>query len=86
MKAVKYTVNTTATKIVTAEPMTRTVYIHSSAGSVYLGGAAMTATSDGLHVPNGSTLAVTVPANETLYGIDGAGTATVIVLDWDAAE
>ena len=86
MKANKFTIDTTATKIVNAEPMTRTVYIHSSSGSVYLGGAAMTATTDGLHVPNGSTLAVTVPANETLYGIDGAGTATVIVLDWDAAE
>ena len=86
MKANKYTVNATATKIVNAEPMSRTVYIHSSTGSIYLGGSGLTATSDGLHLPNGDTIAITVPANETLYAIDGAGTATAIVLDWDAAE
>ena len=86
MEANKFTVNTTAVKIVTAEPMTRTVYIHSSTGSVYLGGATITTTTDGLHVPNGSTQAITVPANETLYAIDGGGGATCIVLDWEAAE
>ena len=86
MKANKFTVSATATKIVTAEPMTRTVYIHSSTGSVYLGGSGLTATTDGLHVPNGDTFTVTVPANETLYAIDGGGGATCIVLDWDAAE
>jgi hypothetical protein len=86
VKANKFTVNATATKIVNAEPMTRTVYIHSSTGSIYLGGSTLTSTADGLHLPNGNTLAVTIPANETLYAIDGAGTATAIVLDWDAAE
>lgn len=86
MKANKYTVNATAVKIVNAEPMSRTVYIHSSTGSIYLGGSGLTATADGLHVPNGDTIAITVPANETLYAIDGGGGATAIVLDWDAAE
>lgn len=86
MKANKYTVNATAVKIVNAEPMSRTVYIHSSTGSIYLGGSGLTSTADGLHVPNGDTIAITVPANETLYAIDGGGGATAIVLDWDAAE
>lgn len=86
MKANKYTVNATATKIVTAEPMTRTVYIHSANGSLYLGGANMTSTADGLHLQNGNTIAITVPANETLYAIDGAGGTTCVVVDWDAAE
>lgn len=86
MKANKYTVNATAIKIVTAEPMTRTVYVHSSTGSIYLGGSTMTSTADGLHLPNGNTIAITVPANETLYAIDGGGGAGCIVLDWDAAE
>jgi hypothetical protein len=86
VKTNKFTVNATATKIVNAEPMTRTVYIHSSTGSIYLGGATLAATTDGLHLPNGNTIAIAVPANETLYAIDGAGGATAIVLDWDAAE
>ena len=86
MKANKFTINATATKIVNAEPMTRTVYIHSATGSIYLGGSTMATIADGLHLPNGDTIAVTVPPNETLYAIDGAGGAGCIVLDWDAAE
>jgi hypothetical protein len=86
VKANKFTVNATATKIVNAEPMTRTVYVHSATGSAYLGGSTMASTADGLHLPNGNTITITVPANETLYAIDGGGGVTVVVLDWDAAE
>ena len=86
MKSTKYTVNATAVKIVPAESFTRTVYIHSSTGSIYLGGSGLTATTDGLHVPNGDTIAITVPVNETVYAIDGGGGATAIVLDWDATD
>ena len=86
MKSTKYTVNATVSKIVPAEPFTRTVYIHSSTGSIYLGGPTLTATADGLHVQNGQTIAVNVPANEAIWAIDGAGGATAIVLDSDAAD
>lgn len=86
MKSSKYTVNATAVKIVSAEPFTRTVYIHASSGSIYLGGPTLTTTADGLHLPNNQTLAVNVPANEAIWAIDGAGGATAVVLDSDAAD
>ena len=86
MKSTKYTVSTTAIKIVPAEQFTRIVYIQTNAGSIYLGGATITDTADGVHVPNGDTLAVTVPNNETIYAIDGGGGATCVVLDWSATD
>ena len=86
MKTTKYIVNSTPQLIVPAEQFTRTVYIHSATGSIYLGAATNTDTSAGLHIPNGNTLSVTVPPNETIYAIDGAGGATAIVLDWSATD
>lgn len=86
MKSTKYTVETTAVKIAAAEPFTRTIYVHTTSGSIYLGGATITDTANGVHVPNGNTLEVLIPANETLYAIDGGGGATVVVLESGAVD
>lgn len=75
-------VTTSATLIVSADDVPRTVYVHSSSGSIYLGGSTVTS-STGLHLPNNTTLTVFIPAKETLYAITSAGTNTARVLTPD---
>lgn len=84
MKSTAYTVNATATLIVPAQHYFRQVAIHSSTGSIYLGASNVTGALDGVHVKNGDTLVIDVPINETIYAVDGFGTAKAIVLDSSA--
>jgi hypothetical protein len=81
MKSIAVTVTTSATLVVAADNFPRTCYLHSSSGSIYIGGSDVT-TSNGLHLTNGSTLEVFVPTNETIYAIS-AGSHTIRVLTPD---
>ena len=82
MKTSAVTVNTTATLLIAADNKDRVCYLHSGTGSVYVGGSDVT-TSTGLHLPNGTTMELTVPFNETIYGIVTTGTQTMRVLTPD---
>lgn len=82
MKSTAVTVSTTATLVVPADNQNRNIHLHSGTGSVYIGGSNVTS-STGLHLPNGSTLSLFVPTNETLYAITGSSTQTMIVLTPD---
>lgn len=81
MKSSAFTVTTTASAIVSAEPNTRIALIHVlGAGTVYLGGSDVT-TSNGLPTEKHSTPeAVTIPPNEQLYAIVATATESVRVL------
>lgn len=79
MKTTKFDLTTTAVVVVPAEPFSRQTSLHTSTGSSYIGGSTVSSTT-GLHIPNGNTLQLTIPANETLYGVSNA-TSTLIVLD-----
>lgn len=82
MRNVSYTVTTTPTLVVPADDQNRTVYLHSGTGSVYLGNGNVTS-SNGLHMPNGSTMSMFIPARETLYAVTGASSQTFIVVTPD---
>lgn len=81
MKSFGYTVTTTASVIVSAEPNTRTALIHVlGAGTVYLGGSDVTS-SNGLPTEKHATPeAVIIPPNEQLYAIVATSTESVRVL------
>ena len=83
MKQNAYTVGASAVLIVPTQQFSRTVQIYAKSGDIHLGDSTVT-TTDGLRIANGGTLAVTVPNNETLYAIAGAGGTTVVVLDVSA--
>lgn len=82
MKSVAHTVSTTATLVVEADDITRTVILHSGTGSVYIGGSTVT-TATGIHMTNGSTLSLVIPANQTLYAITPAATQVMNTLTPD---
>ena len=82
MKSVAHTVTTTATLVCAADDQNRTVYIHSGTGSVYIGGSNVTS-STGIHLPNGTTMQLFIPAKETLYAITASASQTMITLTPD---
>jgi len=73
------TVTTSATLLIAADNQPRICYLHSGSGSVYIGGSDVTA-ANGIHLPNSTTMEISVPFNETIYGITSSGTNTVRVL------
>jgi len=79
MKTSAVTITTSATLLIDADNQPRICYLHSGSGSVYIGGSDVTA-STGIHLSNGTTLAISVPFNETIYGITSSGTQTMRVL------
>ena len=82
MKTSAVTVNATATLLIDADNKDRVCYLHSGTGSVYIGGSDVTA-STGIHLPNGTTMQITVPYKETIYGICATGTNTMRVVTPD---
>jgi hypothetical protein len=82
MKSAAVTVTTSPTLVITADNQNRICYLHSGTGSIYIGGADVTA-STGIHLPNGTTMEITVPFNQTIYGITSASTHTVRVMTPD---
>lgn len=79
MKTSVVTVTTSATLLIDADNQPRICYLHSGSGSVYVGGSDVTS-STGIHLTNGTTLQISVPFNETIYGITSSGTNTMRVL------
>ena len=82
MKTSVVTVTTSATLLIAADNQPRICYLHSGSGSVYVGGSDVTS-STGIHLTNGTTLEITVPFNETIYGITSSATNTMRVLTPD---
>ncbi|CAB4135008.1 hypothetical protein UFOVP1226_54 [uncultured Caudovirales phage] len=82
MKSAAVTVTTSPTLLIGADNQNRVCVLHSGTGSVYIGGADVTS-STGIHLANGTTIEITVPINETLYGITSTSTQTMRVLTPD---
>ena len=83
MKSTAFTVNSTAVKIADRRNFFRVVNVHCASGSCHLGGSDVT-TSNGLPLANGENREIHIPVNETLYAVDGTGSAAVVVLDSSA--
>ncbi|CAB4147144.1 hypothetical protein UFOVP519_13 [uncultured Caudovirales phage] len=82
MKSTAITVTTSPTLLIEADNQNRVCYLHSGTGSVYVGGSDVTA-STGIHFPNGTTMEITLPIGETIYGITSSSTHTMRILTPD---
>jgi hypothetical protein len=82
VKSAVVTVGTTATLLIAADNQHRICYLHSGTGSIYIGGSDVTS-STGIHLQNGTTMEITLPFGETLYGITASSTHTMRVLTQD---
>ena len=81
MRSTQTSVTTTATLLVAASTVNREIYLHASSNtSIYLGGSTVTTSNGFLFEKDDGYLKVTIPPNETLYGIVATGTETVTVL------
>lgn len=81
MNTSSYSVSTTRVKIVYADNINRTIYIHAiGAGVVYIGGADVTAANGMLTEKNAVPFEMFLPAGEDLYAITASGTEEVRVL------
>ena len=81
MRSTQTSVTTTATLLVAASTVNREICIHAlSNTSIYLGGSTVTTSNGFLFEKDDGYLKVTLPANETIYGIVATGTETVTVL------
>ena len=84
MKSVSITVGTTATLLVAADDLNRTVYLHVVGNStVYLGGSTVTTATGTATEKHTSPVDLFVPSRQTLYGIVAASTEDVRVLTPD---
>ena len=73
------TVTTTAAVVVPKTGFDQSVWLHSSNGTLYIGGADLTA-ANGYRLDNGDKISIMVGDNEALYAITSAGTANLYVL------
>jgi hypothetical protein len=81
MNTYAYSVSTTRVLIVPADNINRTVYIHVvGAGTIYVGGADVTAANGLLTEKHSVPFTIFLPINESLYAITSAGTETVRVM------
>ena len=83
MKSTQVALNaSTATQLVTAEPMTREVILHLlTSATFYVGGDNTVTSSTGFKIDNAAgPVTIQVPSNEVLWGITASGTPTVSVL------
>ena len=78
-KSAVYTVTTTKAIVVPQEIGDQSVYLHSGSGTLYLGGADLTA-ANGYRMDNNDKLSLMVGDHQDLYAITSAGTATLYVL------
>ena len=78
-KSTVVTVTTTAAIAVDANIADQTVNLHSSSGTLYIGGSDLT-TANGYKLDSGDKLTILVGGSEALYAITTAGTATLYVL------
>lgn len=83
MKSTQVALNaSTATQLVTAEPLTREVMVHIlTAANFYVGGNNTVTSSTGFLIDNAAgPITIQVPSNEVLWAIAASGTPTVSVL------
>jgi hypothetical protein len=73
------TVTTTRAIVVPELIGDQSVYLHSGSGTLYIGGADLTA-ANGYRMDNGDKLSIMVGDHEPLYAITSAGTATLYIL------
>ena len=78
-KSAVYTVTTTKAIVVPQEIGDQSVYLHSGSGTLYIGGADLTA-ANGYRMDNNDKLSLMVGDHQDLYAITSAGTATLYVL------
>lgn len=86
MRAVTKSVTSTASKVVDAESVNRQVYVHVIGNNmVYLGNSAITTAAGFPTEKNGVPLAITIPANETLWARTVSATEDIRILLPDGA-
>ena len=73
------TVTTTSSVVVPSMIGDQSVYLHSSSGTLYIGGADLT-TANGYRLDNGDKLTIMVGDHEALYAITASGTANLFVM------
>lgn len=85
MRSAHVSVGTTATLVVDADNVNRTILIHALTNTaVYYGDSTVTTSTGFLHEKDDGHLQIFVPINEKLYGVVSTGTETVSVLLPDA--
>ena len=78
-KSAVFSVGTTASIVVPALIGDQSAYLHSASGTLYIGGADLTA-ANGYRMDNGDKLSVLIGDHEALYAITSSDTATLYVL------
>ena len=78
-KSAVKTVTTTAAIVVPESIFHQTVWLHSSSGTLYIGGNDLTV-ANGYKVDNGDKITINVGDYQALYAITSSGTATLYVL------
>ena len=78
-KTAQVTVTTTAAVVVPSMIGDQSVYLHSSSGSLFIGGPDLT-TANGYKLDNGDKLTIMVGDHEALYAITSSGTANLFVM------
>ncbi len=82
MKSTVVTVTTSPTLLIAADNQNRVCYLHCDTGSIYIGGSDVTA-ANGLHLSNGTTMEITLPIGQTIYGVTSSSTHTMRTLTPD---
>jgi len=76
VKSRAYTVTTTASKVIAAEPLTRVVYLHVLGnGVVYLGGSDVTSVNGLLTEKAAAPQPLTIPSGEELWAVVAPATS-----------
>ena len=78
-KTAQVSVTTTRTLVVPELIGDQSVYLHSSSGTIYIGGSDVT-TANGYRLDNGDKLTIMVGDHEALYAITSSGTANLYVM------
>jgi hypothetical protein len=78
-KTAQVSVTTTRTLVVPELIGDQSVYLHSSSGTIYIGGPDVT-TANGYRLDNGDKLTIMVGDHEALYAITSSGTANLFVM------
>ena len=81
MNTSAHTVTTTRSLVIPADNITRTVYLHvTGAGTVYIGGADVTAANGMQTEKHAVPVQFILPAGETLYAITASGSEELRIL------
>jgi len=78
-KTAQVSVSTTRTLVVPELIGDQSVYLHSSSGTIYIGGPDVTA-ANGYRLDSGDKLTIMVGDHEALYAITSSGTANLYVM------